>query len=199
MPVEFLPGDEPVADGAGESLSEPRRRRWWLLATAFFAAGVVAYAVTRPAGQPAAPRPSASTSTSPHVIAVAPECRRVPDCSVRLGVRGPLAREVRSYLPDGAQLHIRTVIEVDSLTHRDLLVARDVDAQLGSVTVRIRVQRGGPQRRSIVPDPLGVGSLLLHRINSGFVVRLQYLAPDDVPPDVTRLLALMSDPRLAAS
>ncbi len=108
-----------------------------------------------------------------------------------------VAQLARKYLPPGTTVRVRTVVEVDSLTHRDLLVERDVVAALGSVSVYIRVQRGGPARQEIVPDPPGVGSLLVHRINSGFVVRLQYLAADDVPPMLSKLRALIADRRLA--
>ena len=63
----------------------------------------------------------------------------------------------------------------------------------------IRVQRGGSGTDAIAPDPPGVGSLLLHRLNSGYLVRLQYLAPDTVPPMLDRLRALIRDPRLISS
>jgi hypothetical protein len=36
-------------------------------------------------------------------------------------------------------------------------------------------------------------------VNAGFVVRLQYLAPETVPPVLSRLRALISDPRLTAA
>lgn len=198
MTVEFLPG-EGGPDPSAEAERGAGRRPW----RRFVAAAVVCLAAL---GWWAATRPTVGPATRPSAQPVhhaahqpAPECRGLPDCSVHLGVPAALARLAREYLPAGARVRVRTVIEVDSLTHRDLLVARDVDAALGSVSVHIRVQRGGPATRAIVADPLGVGSLLLHRINSGFVVRLQYLAPDDVPPMLSRLQALIGDPRLAAA
>ena len=57
---------------------------------------------------------------------------------------------------------------------------------------------GAPTEREIVPDPPGVGSLLLHATNRGFTVRVQYLAPSTVPPRTDRLRALLRDPRLTA-
>jgi hypothetical protein len=159
---------------------------------------VLGWALTRPSVGPK-PQPHPPQGGRPAVANPAPECSTLPDCSVDTYVSAPLARLMRAYLPAGTRLRVRTVVEVDSLTHRDLLVARDVVAARGSVSVHIRVQRGGPATRAIVPDPLGVGSLLLHGVNSGFVVRLQYLAPDDVPPTVSNLQALIGDPRLAAS
>jgi hypothetical protein len=95
-------------------------------------------------------------------------------------------------------LRVRTVVAASSLAQQDPFVTRDIEAHIDSVTVLIRVQRGGSRTQQIAPDPLGVGSLLLHQINSGFVVRLQYLAPDTVPPTVGRLRALIRDPRLTS-
>jgi hypothetical protein len=114
---------------------------------------------------------------------------------------GPAAivRLTRAYLPLHVHLRVRTVLGASSPTQENLFVAREIDAHVDSVTVLIRVQRGGPLTQEIAPDPPGVGSLLLHRITSGFVVRLQYLAPDTVPPMTARLRALMRDPRLTSS
>ena len=106
---------------------------------------------------------------------------------------------MRAYLPPGVRLRVHTVFAVSSVTHENRFVERDIDAFVDSVTVLIRVQRGGSGTQAIAPDPLGVGSLLLHQLNSGFVVRLQYLAPDTVPPMVGRLQALIRDPRLTSS
>lgn len=91
------------------------------------------------------------------------------------------------------------MVAASSFAEKILFVARDIDAHVDSVTVLIRVRRGGSGTRAIAPDPLGVGSLLLHHVNSGLVVRLQYLAPDGVPPIVGRLRALIRDPRLVSS
>jgi hypothetical protein len=109
---------------------------------------------------------------------------------------GQLAQE---YLPEGVRLHVHSIIAVNSLTHGDLLVRRDIAAFVDSVTVLIRVQRGGPANSVITPDPPGFGSVLLHQTNSGFIVRLQYLAPETVPPMIDQLNALMRDPRLVRS
>lgn len=122
----------------------------------------------------------------------------MPDCSVRTDVPAAIGRLVRAYLPAGVQVRVRTVVAVGSLTLRNELVARDIDATGNSVSVLVRVRRGGPGRAPIVPDPLGVGSLLLHGVNAGYVVRLQYLAPETVPPMLDRLRALIRDPRLTA-
>jgi hypothetical protein len=115
---------------------------------------------------------------------------------VHTGVPRAINRLVRAYLPAGVRLRVRTV--VSSLTRADLFVERDIDAFVDSATVLIRVRHGGSGTQEIAPDPPGVGSLLLHHVNSGFVVRLQYLAPDTVPPMLDRLQALIRDPRLAS-
>jgi hypothetical protein len=197
MSVEFLPGDEP--DAAAPPARPRDSRRWWPVAALAVLAAVV-WVVTRPGLEPGpAPRPTQRTSTPVVAVVRAPECRGVPDCSARNGVPATIAHLAGAYLPAGTHLRVRTVIKVDSFSYRDVLVARDIDATLGSVTVRIRVQRGGPQRQEILPDPPGVGSLLLHRINSGLVVRLQYLAPETVVPQLSRLRALMHDRRLVVA
>ncbi|HZC73804.1 MAG TPA: hypothetical protein VE442_24150 [Jatrophihabitans sp.] len=117
---------------------------------------------------------------------------------MRAGASPAIARLARAYLPPGARLRVRTVVAASSFAEKTLFLARDIDAHADSVTVLIRVRRGGSGTQAITPDPLGVGSLLLHEVNSGFVVRLQYLAPDTVPPMIGRLRALIRDPRLTS-
>lgn len=204
MTVEFLPGDEPELDAA--SAARPptagasrtaRGRRWWLIGALAVSAAVL-WTLTRPSLETRPHTPHRAAHSSASSALPVPECRGVPDCSARTGVPVAIARLARKYLPAGAHLHVRTVIKVNSLTYADVLVARDVDVTLDSATVQIQVAVGGPRRQAIVPDPPGVGSLLLHGINSGYVVRLQYLAPETVAPQVSRLHALLSDPRLAA-
>lgn len=217
MGVEFLPSDQPGHEPGDQAADEgqaadldvlevgrvgvwpgrpwSRQRVWWLVA-ALLAVGVTAWALTRP------PSPSPRRVVERAVPAtprVAPACRKVPDCSVHAEVPAAINQLARAYLPAGVDLHVHTVVEVNSLTLGNLLVSRDIDATVDSVTVLIRVQRGGSGKHEIVPDPLGMGSLLLHGVNSGFVIRLQYLAPETVPPMVGRLQALIRDPRLTSS
>jgi hypothetical protein len=204
--IEFLPGDEPKSEDEALGAPDPHPRRWWGLA-AVLTVAVAAWVVTRPSTTPStspSTTPSTSTaSTSSRGVGrqnPAPrtdvECRHVPDCSVSTDVPAAVKALVRAYLPTGAVFRVRSVIAVGSLTLRNQLVARDIDATIDSVSVLIRVRRGGSRTQAIVPDPLGVGSLLLHGVNAGYVVRLQYLAPDTVPPVLGRLRAMIHDPRL---
>jgi hypothetical protein len=206
MSVEFLPGGDP-GDAPEEQLDVSQRSRlrgWWVLVV--LVAGLTVWALTRPAQAPSQrltrPTPPAATisgtASTVSTTAEAP-CRALAGCAVRVGVPPSIARLARAYLPAGMQLQVRTVVASGSLTKQDPFVTRDVDAHAGSVTVLIRVQRGGSRTQEIAPDPLGVGSLLLHQVNAGFVVRLQYLAPETVPPVLSRLRALISDPRLTAA
>ncbi len=200
MSIEFLPGPEP--DGVDEQLDEPepRPQRWLWLVVALVVVGAAVWVVTRPSSDPRRPQAAASTSsTATRTPRADPACRGVPDCAVTSTVPADIDRLARTYLPDGVQVHVHSVIAVNSLTHGDLLVRRDIFATVDSISVLIRVQRGGPATRVITPDPPGFGSLLLHRVNAGFIVRLQYLAPDTVPPMVEQLRALMTDPRLVGS
>lgn len=215
MNPRYRPGGEP--DAGDEELPDPpqpwRRTVWWVLAA--LGAGLTVWALVRPSAPPSRPlaRPSspAATSTAPAPaspsragppsrarVPVAPGCRAPARCSVRSGVPAAIARLVRTHLPPGAHVRVRTFVAAGSSARETSVVARYIDAHVDSVTVLIRVQRGGPGTQEIAPDPLGVGSLLLHRVNSGFVLRLQYLAPDTVPPVLGRLRALIRDPRLTA-
>jgi hypothetical protein len=115
---------------------------------------------------------------------------------LRAPVPPAIASLARAYLSPGVRLRVRTVVVDGLLARPSPFVERDIAAYFGSVTVLIRVQRGGSGTQQIAPDPPGVGSLLLHQDNSGFVVRLQYLAPETVPPMLVRLQALMRNPQL---
>jgi hypothetical protein len=185
-----------MTDAQDEELVTGGRYRgpWWWLLAALVVAGVVLWSVTRPSPPSKhadAPAPAASSQASP-------ACSGVPDCTVLGGVSPAIDRLVRTYLPHGVRMSARTVVSRSPLTHENQFVAREIDAFVDSATVLIRVQRGGSETQLIMPDPPGVGSLLLHQVNSGLVVRLQYLAPDTVPPLVERLRALMADPRLVS-
>lgn len=195
MSLEFLSG-EPPADAPEELLDASKRSLWggwWVLVA--FVAGVTVWALTRPS-QPPSLRHLAGPATASTLAD--PTCRGVPDCGVRVGVPPAIARLARAYLPPGVQLRVRTVVAAGSLIQGNLLVARDIDAHVDSISVLIRVRRGGSDSQEIAPDPLGVDSLLLHSVNSGFVVRVQYLAPDNIAPMVDRLRALIRDPRLTS-
>lgn len=197
MSVQFLPSGEPGI-APDEQLDTSDRSRWrggWILAV--LVAAVTVWALSPPSQSPP-PRHLARTAPTVSMLAD-PACRRLVGCSVRGGVPPAIARLARAYLPPGVRLRVRTVLAAGSRTRKNLFVARDIEAHLDSVTVLIRVQRDGSGTQEIAPDPLGVDSLLLHQVNSGFVVRLQYLAPDNVSPMVGRLRALIRDPRLTSS
>ena len=195
MTIEFLPSHEPDEEPVEQAeAARPRRNLWWL-AVVLLVIGATAWALTRPqAARHDVAAPSVTVSASAE-----PACRDVPDCSVSKDVPAAIDDVVHTYLPADLQLHVHSVTTVGSLTLRNQLVARDIEASADSVTVLIRVRRGGSGIHAIAPDPLGTGSLLLHAVNAGFVVRLQYLAPDTVPPMLDRLRALIRDPRLTST
>src|SRR6478609_2114690 len=146
MSIEFLPSDEPgdEPDEQWEESGRSRRRVWWLVA-ALLVAGATAWAVNRPS---LPPRPVAAppATATPRVD---PACRKVPDCAVRADIPAAIDRLARAYLPAGVRLRGHTVVAVSSLTQENLLVRRDIDAAVNSVTVRIRVQRGGSGKQEI--------------------------------------------------
>lgn len=117
---------------------------------------------------------------------------------MRADVPPAIAALARAHLSRDVVLHVRTVLVVGSPARPSRIIKRDVDAYSHSTTVVIRVDRGSDGTEPLTPDPPGAGSLLLHRSNAGFQVRLQYLAPETVPPMLTDLLALMKDPQLTS-
>ena len=190
--VEFLP---PSPDERGDEQPGERRgrrgRRWFVVVAVAVAVATTVWAAHRSgAPHPAVAPPPAATPRSD------PACNRVPNCSVRVGVAAPVARLARRYLPAGAQLHGKTVVAIDAMTHEELLIERDLTAVAGSVTVLVRIARGGSTTRAITTAPPGVGSVLLHEMNNGYLVRLQYLAPETVPPKLALLQAFIRDTRL---
>jgi hypothetical protein len=196
VPVDVF--DQEPDDAPEELLYTPARSRWWgALIVATVIAAVTVWALTRHSDAPS-PRHLLARPTPTASAVVDPACQGLAGCSVRVGVPPTIARLARVYLPAGAHLQVRTAVAPGSLPEETVFVGREIDAQIDSVTVLIRVQRGGSGTQAIAPDPLGVGSLVLHRTIAGFVVRLQYLAPETVPPMLARLRALIRDPRLTS-
>ena len=188
MTVEFLPSDD-----APEQLSGPPaapRRRWWWLLGAVVAVAALGYTLTRPS--------TSHPSTQLTYRAVA-ACRGVPDCAVRHRVPPQIIRLARADLPPGARVTVRSVVSVHSITHEELLVARTITASTDWVTIRIFINRSGDRDRPLAVGPFGFRSVSLQHVNSGFTVRLDYLAPESLPPRLDRLKALIRDPRIASS
>lgn len=191
--------DRKPDDESEELLHTPARSRWLgALVVAAVVVGVTAWALTRPSHSPA-PRHVVAVPTPTVSAVVDPACQGPAGCSVRVGVPRAIAGLARAYLPSGAHLRVRTVVVPGAPNKDNVFVRRDIDAQIDSVTVLIRVQRGGSRTQAIAPDPPGVGSLVLQHSISGFLVQLQYLAPDTVPPMLARLRALIRDPRLTST
>lgn len=128
------------------------------------------------------------------------QCHVVPDCSVDTAVPGAAAVAIQKALGSGplSGISVRTMTQTNSLNLEQQLVRRDFRVTVGSVTLLIRVQRGGPTKRVLQAASAGTGSLLLASDASGYTVRVQYLAPESLPPAVGRLRALSHDPRLEA-
>jgi hypothetical protein len=195
--VEFLPeADDPKRADDVAAPHRPNMWRWPLLAVAALALGAV-WVATRPAAdRPPAKVTQHLTSVSPAPDRVVAACHGVPDCAVRADVPQALDAVVRHYLPTTSTIRVHSYLAVNTLTGGTLLVQRDIDARAGSVSVLISVRRAGNGAREIVDAPLGTGSLVLRRESSGFVVLLQYLAPETVPPTLSQLRLLARDPRL---
>jgi hypothetical protein len=188
MTIEFLPSDEAPEQLPGPPAT-PSRRWWWLVAAAVVVAAA-AYLLTRPAAPRNPPPPRSGPVAG---------CRGVPNCAVRDRVPAKIARLALAELPPGARLRVRSVVSVDSITHEELLVARTVTATTEWITVTIQISRGSDILRQPVLNPLNFRSVSLHGVNSGFVVRLRYVAPASLPPRLAELQALIHDPRLSTS
>ena len=189
-------GSRPPAD---------RRRRWIVAVLAIVVAVPIIVLSLR---HSSSPKPSAAptTPTSSPVSSPAPvrpstvrlrdPCQGIAGCVVRSGVSPALAALARRHLSPDVVVRVHTYLVVDSRDRPTRLVERDLDAYYRSATVALRVDHGSDTTSALTPDPPGVGSLLLHQSNAGFTVRLQYLAPETVPPMMTDLLNLMKDPHL---
>jgi hypothetical protein len=194
--VEFLSDDVPERTDDVVAPHRPHRWRWPLLAVAALALGAV-WVATRPAADRAPAKVMQHlTSVTPAPARVVAACHGVPDCAVRADIPKALGAVVRQYLPTTSAIHVHSYLAVNTLTGGSLLVQRDIDAMAGSVSVLISVRRAGAGAREIVDAPLGFGSLVVRRESSGFVVLLQYLAPETVPPTLSQLRLLARDPRL---
>ncbi len=199
MTIEFLPSDD-VPERTDDLTPPPRRRwRWALVAVAAVGVGAV-WVATRPSADRPVARPIQHVPTvAPAPARVVAACRGVPDCATRDDVPTELNAVVRQYLPTASAIRVHSYFAINTLTGGSLLVQRDIDASAGSVSVLISVRRAGDGAREIVDPPPGVGSLVLHRVSSGFVVLLQYLAPETVPPTLSNLRLLARDPRLESA
>ncbi len=118
---------------------------------------------------------------------------------VRSNVPAGIAALARKHLSPDVVLHVQTFLVVGSRNSPSRMIERDLNAYFRSATVVIRVDHGSAATSPLTPDPPGIGSLLLHRRNAGFDVRLQYLAPETVPPMMTDLLTLMRNPQLTST
>lgn len=191
----------------------PDRRRRWLVLVVVVAAGVTVLVVrlssshTRSAASASASaRPSAVVPTTLQPSTDPPStepprnpCAGIAHCVERSTVPARIAALARARLAPDVVLHVQTFVVAGSGTRPTRLIERDLDATFRSATVAVRVDRGADVTSPLTPDPPGVGSLLLHRRNAGFDVRLQYLAPETVPPMLTDLLTLMTAPQLTST
>jgi hypothetical protein len=208
--VEFV---DDAPDGTHDP--PPRRgRSWWLLGVAVLGAVALSWALTRPV-EPASRKPQAApsaTSSSGESASRKPQaapsatsssgestCRGAPACTRTSRIPQPLRRVIDRYLPQAASIEVRSYLAQRAGV--SYLAEREIDVVIGSVSVLIAVRRDLDTRRrpsAIVTAPPGVGSVLVHSEPEGFAVDLQYLAPETVPPTLSRLRMLARDPALEA-
>ena len=183
----------------------PDGRRPWLLVVLvlLLATPIVVLSLRHSSSHRRASAPTAaavrSTPVRPSPVPVRDPCQGIDGCVTRTAVLPAIAALARRHLSPDVALHVRTFLVIGSGTRPSRLVERDLDAYSRSATVVIRVDHGSAATSPLTPDPPGFGSLLLHRTNLGFDVRLQYLAPETVPPMMTDLIALMRDPKLTST
>lgn len=202
--IEFLPDGGGSIQPADEDLAAPRRP-WWILGAVALAALAVLWAVTRPSGahsthQQAAPthRPAGTTTASPDEPFR--PCHGAPFCAASVLVPSEVRRALQRYLPSRISLlHVRSYV-AQSLGGA-YLAEREIDVVGGSVELLITLHRivgPVPGPSAITSAAAGTGSVLIHRHTEAFVIDLQYLAPETVPPTIAKLRVLAVDPRLEA-
>lgn len=224
--VEFLPEDGSPEDGSpedGNSAPAPvgdhhelRGRPWLLLGAVALLVLAVLWASTRPSGtgpttkQQAGPttphRPTfaATRSFSPDPRSIAPSgvCHGAPYCAATIRYPSQVRRLLQRYLPAAiSSLQVRSYLAQSLSTGGTYLADREIDVVGGSVELLITLHRiigPLPPSHEIVHAPSGTGSALVRRHTSAYVIDLQYLAPETVPPSVAKLRALAIDPRLEA-
>lgn len=209
--VEFLPeehGDDRAAHLDSTPGRTPQGRRpWWILGAAALAAGAVLWVATRPSdpqlskhATQQAGLPSGTAASSSAAAAVA--CHGAPFCASTVDIPPAVRSALRQYLPPPiSSLQVRTYVAESLSTGGTYLAERDINVVAGSVNVLVKLHRvfgPAPAPSEIVVAPPGVGSALVHRRTDAFVIDLQYLAPETVPPSIATLRVLAIDPRLEA-
>jgi hypothetical protein len=209
--VQFLP--EEGADGTEDpDLPQPpqRIRPWWIVAALVLVVGATVWTLTRPSDH-TAPKPQAAPTTqqshlpisgpigtSPTDRAVT-ACHGAPFCAASVIVPSDLRRVIRHYLPQIKSLTVRSYVGRTLTGGNSYLADRDINALAGSVSVLISLHRNYTPTSApsaIVTAPAGVGSVVVHSMTPGFTIDLQYLAPETVPPALSKLRMLTLDPRL---
>ena len=199
--VEFI--DESAAAGPGDP---PRRRRlWWLVAAVLIVAAAGGWALTRPS-QPQPPRQLTLPSdhplgTAPASDPRAPSCHSAPFCSASLDIPTGVRAAVLRYLPATTTLRVQSYIGRSLSTGGRYLSDRDIEARSGSVSVLISLRRetgAAPPATPTVAAGDGVGSIVVRHDTGVYLVVLQYLAPETVPPTLSGLRMLARDMRLEA-
>jgi len=166
----------------------------------------------------AVPPPPGSGGDAVHVGPYTPGHRFVVLCGTLIGCRGgrqlvslcdpgllcrtavPMAviDALHRYLPGATRIAADSVFYPDSMLRN-----RTIEAHVDSITVLIRIRAksfAAPTHslREIWPAEPGMGSALLHLDTPGFLIDLQWTAPETEPPPMHKLHRLAADPRLQA-
>jgi hypothetical protein len=178
----------------------------WVLGVAVLCVLGVVWALTRPEGRPP-PSPRLALPTTVPSIAPVPvpapsssarpdPCHGVRFCTGEFLVPASVVAAVHKYLPQAQSVRTVSYLGRIGTTGAIYLVERHIEVLAGSIQVLIVLHRtfGAPAAPSpIVTAGAGTGSALIHADPPGFVVDLQYLAPETLPPNASQLKLLARD------
>lgn len=201
--VEFLDSGPERPD------APPPQRSFWVLGVAALCVLAVLWTLTRHEGRPA-PTPHLSLPTAVPTRPIATSspsatssqrdpCHHVRFCTGEFLVPSSLVEAVHRYLPQARSVRAVTYVGRIGTTGAIYLIERHVEVLAGSIQVLIVLHRdfGTPSPpTAIAPAGAGTGSALIHVEPAGFVVDLQYLAPEYVPPSASHLKLLARDSAL---
>jgi hypothetical protein len=161
------------------------------------------WTLTRHEPRPAPPpRLSLPTAVPTLPIAQSPSsarpdpCHGVRFCTGEFLVPADVIAAVRKRLPQAQSVLAVSYVGRIGTTGAFYLIERHIEVLAGSVQVLIVLHRdfGTPVAPSpIVTAGAGTGSALIHADPPGYVVDLQYLAPEYLPPNAAQLKLLARD------
>ncbi|HEY7007531.1 MAG TPA: hypothetical protein VH395_01245 [Jatrophihabitantaceae bacterium] len=196
--VEFLD-----TDLDGPQRPPPSRRAGWVLGLVALLVVAMVWTLTRHEPRPTPP-PRQSLPTALPTLPIAhpsssarrDPCHGVVFCTGEFLVPSRVVAAVHKHFPQAKSVLAVSYLGRIGTTGAIYLIERHIEVLAGSRQVYIVLHRdyGTPATPSpIVTAGAGTGSALIHADPPGFVVDLQYLAPEYLPPNASQLKLLARD------